>query len=182
MLHLPFEEWILSEEARTPDERRALETHLRECPACAGLARSLAAVERTLGEAVSVAPQPGFRRRFAQRLEMRRVHQVRRQGWVAFGVAAAAAAMLIAPLALRVGTEWTSPADVLVQMLIRCYDLWVGLRVADGFTRAVVSNLSEIIPPVWILGFLAACAGFLAVWLAVVYRFAFRRVKEGVAR
>ena len=181
MSHLPFEEWILSEEARAPEERRALEAHLQECPACARLAASLAAVERTLSEAGPVAPAAGFTLRFTRRLEMQRVHAARRQGWVAFGAAAAAAAALSAPMALRLGTAWTSPGEMLVQMLIRGYDLWIGLRVASGFTRAMVSNLAEIIPPVWVLGFLAACAGMIAVWLAVMVRFAYRRVEEGVA-
>jgi anti-sigma factor RsiW len=182
MSHQPFEEWILSDEALTLEQHQALKAHLGECTACAGLATSLAAVERTLGEAEVVAAQAGFGLRFAQRLERRRVRDARRQAWGTFAAAMVAAAVLVAPMAWWLGTAWTSPGDMLVQTLIRIYDLWVGLRVVGGFTRAVVSNVSELVPPAWVLGFLAACLGTGVVWMTVLYRFAFRRVKEGVAR
>jgi anti-sigma factor RsiW len=182
MSHQPFEDWIVGDEALTLEQRQALEAHLGDCPACAGLATSLAAVERTLGEAQTVVPEAGFGLRFAQRLEQRRVRDARRQAWGTFAAAVFAAALLATPMALRLGAEWTSPGEMLVQMLIRVYDLWVGLRVAGGFTRAVVSNLSEIVPPAWVLGFLTACLGMGAVWMAVLYRFAFRRVREGEGR
>jgi hypothetical protein len=182
MSHQPFEDWIMGDEALTLEQRRALEAHLGDCPACAGLATSLAVVERTLGEAQSAAPVAGFGLRFAQRLEQKRVRDARRQAWGTFAGAVAAAALLGAPMALRLGAEWTSPGEMVVRVLIRAYNLWVGLRVADGFTRAVVSNLSEIVPPAWAFGFLAACLGMGAVWMAVLYRFAFRRVQEGAGR
>jgi anti-sigma factor RsiW len=182
MSHQPFEDWIVGDEALTLEQSRALEAHLGDCPACAGLATSLAAVERTLGEAQAVTPEAGFGSRFAQRLEQRRVRDSRRQAWGTFAAAVVAAALLATPMALRLGAEWTSPGEMLVRMLIRVYDLWVGLRVAGGLTRAVVGNLSEIVPPAWVLGFLAACLGMGAVWIAVLYRFAFRRVREGEGR
>ncbi len=182
MSHQLFEDWIVGDEALTLEQRHALEAHLSDCPACAGLATSLAAVERTLGEAKAVAPEAGFGLRFAQRLEQRHARDARRQAWGTFAAAVIGAALLATPMALRLGGEWTSPGEMVVQMLIRIYDLWVGLRVAGGFTRAVVSNLSEIVPPAWALGFLAACLGMGAVWIAVLYRFAFRRVREGEGR
>jgi anti-sigma factor RsiW len=182
MSHQPFEDWIVGDEALTLEQRRALEVHLGDCPACAGLETSLAAVERTLGEAEAVAPEAGFGVRFAQRLEQRRVWQGRRQAWGTFAAASIAAALLATPLALRLAAGWTSPGEMVVQMLIRVHDIRVGLYVAGGFTRAALSNLSELVPPAWVLGFLAACLGMGAVWLATLYRFAFRRVTEGEGR
>jgi hypothetical protein len=182
MSHQPFEEWILGNEALTLDQRHALEAHIADCSTCAGLAMSLSAVERTLGAAEAAEPQPGFGLRFAHRLEQRRARATRRQAWGAFAVAMIAAAFLVAPMVWQMAAEWSSPSEVLVRMLMRGYDLWVGLHVAGGFTRAVVSNLSELIPPAWVLGFLAACLGVGAIWVATLYRFAFRRVKEGVEK
>lgn len=179
MSHQPFEDWIVGEEALTLDERQALEAHLKDCPACTGLATSLAAVERTLREATAVAPEPGFGLRFAHRVEQRHLRDMRRQGWTAFAVAAAAAALLAAPTAWRLTTTGASPGEVAVQMLIRAHDLVVGLRVAGGLTRAVLSNLEEIIPSTWALGLLAAGLGAVVIWMMTLYRFAFRRVKEG---
>jgi anti-sigma factor RsiW len=182
MSHQPFEDWIVGDEALTLERRQALEAHLGDCPACAGLATSVAAVEHTLSEAEAVRPEAGFGLRFAQRLEQRRVRDARRQAWGTFAAAVIAAALIVTPMAWRLGAEWTSPGEMVVQMLIRVYDIWVGLRVAGGFARAVLSNLSEIVPPAWVLGFLAACLGTGAVWMATLYRFAFRRVREGEGR
>ncbi len=182
MSHQPFEDWIVGDEALTLEQRQALETHLSGCAVCAGLATSLAAVERTLGEAKAVAPEAGFGLRFAQRLGRTHVRDSRRQAWGTFAAAVIGAALLAAPMAWKLGMEWTSPGEMVVQMLIRVYDLWVGLRVASGFTRAALSNLLEIVPPSWALGFLAACLGMGAVWMAALYRFAYRRVREGVGR
>jgi len=182
MSHQPFEEWIVGDDALTLEQRRSLEGHLGACAACARLATSLAAVERTLGEAKAVPPAPGFRLRFAERLGRERLREGRRQAWGTFAAAVIAASTLAIPLIVRLGATWTSPGEMVVQMLIRAYDAWVGLRVASGFARAAWSNLSEIVPPAWFLAFIAACLGLGVVWMATLYRFAFRRVTEGEGR
>ncbi len=179
MSHQPFEDWIVGEEALTLEQRRSLDRHLDDCAACARLTSSLAAVERTLGEAEAVAPAAGFGTRFALRLGQARLRAGRRQAWGTFAAAVAAASMLAIPMIVRLGARWTSPGEMVVQMLIRVYDAWVGLRVASGFARVALSNLSEIVPPAWFLAIIAACLGMGVVWMATLYRFAFRRVTEG---
>jgi hypothetical protein len=182
MSHQPFEDWIVGDEALTLEERRSLEAHLGDCAACARLATSLAAAERTLGEAESVAAAAGFGVRFSLRLGQARLREGRRQAWGTFVAAVVAASMLAIPLIVRLGATWTSPAEMVVQVLIRAYDAWVGLRVASGFARVAWSNLSEFVPPAWVLAFIVACMGMGVVWMATLYRFAFRRVTEGESR
>lgn len=182
MSHQPFEDWIVGHEALTLEQRRALGAHLGNCKACERLKVSLAAVERTLGEAGAMAPEAGFGLRFARRLGQAQVREGRRQAWGTFSAAVIAAASLAIPMAVRLGARWTSPGEMVVQMLIRAYDAWVGLRVASGFARVAWSNLSEIVPAAWVLAFIAVCLGMGVVWMATLYRFAFRRVTEGEGR
>ena len=182
MSHQPFEDWIVGDDALTLEQRRSLEMHLGGCTACARLATSLSAAERTLAEAQAVAPAAGFRLRFSERLGRERLRDARRQAWGTFAAAVLAASALAIPLIVRLGATWTSPGEMVVQMLIRAYDAWVGLQVASGFARAAWSNLSEIVPPAWFLAFIAACLGMGAVWMVTLYRFAYRRVTEGVGR
>ena len=179
MSHQPFEDWIVGDDALTLEQRRSLEGHLGACAACARLATSLAAVDRTLGEAKAVTPAAGFRLRFSERLGREHLRAGRRQAWGTFAAAVIAASMLAIPMIVRLGSRWTSPGEMVVQVLIRAYDAWVGLRVASGFARVALSNLSEIVPPAWFLAFLAACLGMGVVWMATLYHFAFRRVTEG---
>lgn len=179
MSHQPFEEWILDGEGLSDEQRQALADHVAGCRACARLGLSLAAVERTLGQADVAEPAPGFVGRFTLRLEGQRARSGRRQAWGAFGLAAAGAVALAAPIVSRLSGEWTSPGAALVEGVIRLYDAWVALRVTGEFVRAAWNNLPGVVPPVWALGLVAACLGMGVVWIATLYRFAFRRVTEG---
>jgi hypothetical protein len=179
MSHQPFENWILGEEGLQEDQRQALAGHLTECTECARLSTSLAAVERTLTQSEVAAPAPGFGARFALRLEGRRVRAGRQQAWLAFGLAGAGACVAAVPPALRLMGEWTSPASMFVQLLIRAYDAWIALRVAGDFVRMAWNSLPEVVSPAGALAFAAACLGVGVIWIATLYRFAFRRVTEG---
>jgi hypothetical protein len=179
MSHQPFEDWILGEEGLQEGERRALGAHLAECAACARLASSLAAVEQALMQSEAAAPAPGFGARFALRLEGQRARAGRRQAWIAFGLAAAGACLAAVPPALRLLGEWPSPASMFVQLWIRGYDAWVGLRMAGDFVRVAWNSLPEVVSPAGALAFAAACLGVGLIWIATLYRFAFTRVVEG---
>lgn len=179
MSHQPFEDWILSDDDLSDSQRESLAAHVAECSGCARLSTSRSAVERILAQAEVAAPAPGFGARFAWRLEARRRRSARRQGWMAFGLAAAGAGVVAAPLGLRLSGTWSSPASMFVMLWIRLYDAWVGLQVAGGFLRVAWRSLPEFVPPAWGLGFVAACLGLGVVWMATLYRFAFRRVMEG---
>lgn len=179
MSHQPFEAWILDEESLSADQRRALAGHLAECRECARLSKSLAAVEQTLMQSEVAAPAPGFGARFALRLEGRRARAGRQQAWLAFGLAGAGACIAAVPAVLRLMEEWTSPVSMFVQLWIRAYDAWVGLRVAGEFVRVAWNSLPEVVSPAGALAFAAACLGLGGIWIATLYRFAFRRVTEG---
>ena len=179
MSHQPFEDWILGEESLQEGQQQALAGHLAACAECARLSRSLAAVERTLTLSEAAAPEPGFGARFALRLEGQRARAGRQQAWLAFGLAGAGACVVAVPAVLRVMQEWTSPASMFVQLWIRAYDAWVGLQVAGDFARVAWNSVPEVVGPAGALAFLAACLGLGGIWIATLYRFAFRRVTEG---
>jgi len=179
MSHQPFEDWILGEEGLQESERRALAGHLAECGECARLSKSLAAVERTLTQSEAAAPAPGFGARFALRLESQRARAGRRQAWLTFVLAAAGACLVAVPPVLRLIGEGPSPASLFVQLWIRAYDAWVGLRIAGDFARVAWNSLPDVISPAATLAFLAACLGLGGIWIAILHRFAFRRVTEG---
>jgi len=179
MSHQPFEDWILDDEALSGEEQQALDAHRAVCASCTRLGTARTAVDRGLRQAGMVAPSAGFTARFSQRLAEQRVRDGRRQAWGTFALAAAAAGVVAIPLALRLSQDWMSLGDWVVQMLIRLYDAWVGLRVARGFIQVAWNSLPDALPPAWILGIVAACLGIGVVWIATLYRFAYRRVTEG---
>jgi hypothetical protein len=179
MSHQPFEDWILDDEALNGEEQQALDAHRAVCASCSRLGTARTAVDSGLRQAGMIAPPAGFAARFSQRLAEQRVRDGRRQAWGTFALAAAAAGVVAIPLVLRLSQAWMSPGDWVVQMLIRLYDAWVGLCVALGFVQVAWNSLPNALPPAWVLAFVAACLGMVVIWIATLYRFAFRRVTEG---
>ncbi len=85
MNHQQFEEWLLNDQPLTPDQRRNLHLHTRECTSCAALERANFA----LRAAPVARPAAGFAGRFQARLARERVVQRRRAliGSLLLGVA-----------------------------------------------------------------------------------------------
>ncbi len=75
MNHRPFEDWLLDDQALTPQQQRELQAHVRSCPACAAIAESNLALHATR----LASPAIGFTDRFRVRLEKRRREQRWRQ-------------------------------------------------------------------------------------------------------
>ncbi len=60
MGHQPFEQWILEDKNKTPQEELLLNQHLSECQSCSALENSWNNVEREIKESNMVNPLPGF--------------------------------------------------------------------------------------------------------------------------
>jgi hypothetical protein len=143
MNHQPFETWLLEEQRLSPEEKRGLDAHLRECTHCAALAETGLELHATH----MAAPAPGFSARFQQRLEAHRVAERRKRIWgvILFVVSGLAlAGWAVAPLVTQIAaspTEWLS-------LLLGYYFFVAGslralievgavlLRVAPGFMPA----------------------------------------------
>ncbi len=68
MNHRPFEDWLLEDQPLTPEQKRELQSHLRECATCSAIAESNLA----LRSVQMVSPAPGFVDRFQVRLAEQR--------------------------------------------------------------------------------------------------------------
>ncbi|PKO15394.1 MAG: hypothetical protein CVU39_10795 [Chloroflexi bacterium HGW-Chloroflexi-10] len=79
MGHQPFEEWILEDQYKTPQQSRLLGQHISECTECANLASAWQSVEKQLLSAPTVSPAPGFTSRFQAHLAFRKIEQQQTQ-------------------------------------------------------------------------------------------------------
>jgi len=75
MNHQPFEDWLLDDEPLTLQQERELQSHLRGCRACSGIADS----NMELHSGRMISPAPGFADRFQPRLTAWRAAQLRQQ-------------------------------------------------------------------------------------------------------
>ena len=79
MDHQPFEEWIFTKKDLSEENNTQLSQHLLACKQCDDLNESWSQVESKLIQATMVVPRPGFTKRFAHNLAIKKQHEQQRQ-------------------------------------------------------------------------------------------------------
>jgi hypothetical protein len=173
MNHQPFETWLLNDQPLSPEEKRELDGHLRDCQHCTNLAETGLALRTTR----MVSPAPGFTSRFQARLEAQRIAQRRRNLWgvILFTLTGLGlVAWMLAPLMEGIASspaEWLSLSVAVILFLISSVQALVQvglvlLRVVPGF-----------IPPyLWMIP-ASGVAGFVLLWTVSIWRVT--RVRQG---
>jgi hypothetical protein len=123
----------------TPDQRRDLEAHLKECEACKQLAEADNAVNRAFASAQMSEPIPGFAQRWKVRMSERRASAHRRQTSMILGVLSFGASALFLPLLIQTILVLISPEDILFDLagvLIKWLSFLnvIGELIATSFT------------------------------------------------
>ena len=166
MNHRPFEDWLLADQPLNPTQKRELDSHLRACKACRGIAESNLA----LRSARLVGPAPGFAARWQERLVMARRAQRRRTllGALFFSVGGLLLfATLAGPfLVSLIGSpaEWIS---AMVHALLFIYTSTMAIAEAGSVLFRV---LPGFVPPfVWLVIF-STLSGFALLWSVSIWR------------
>jgi hypothetical protein len=168
MSHQPFENWILDQGALSPEERRALQTHLATCNQCQRLEHRWQSVYQELRARPMVSPVAGFARRWQAGLAGRWAREQRKQAWRIFGILMAAALFFLLVLAGYTFST-TSPTDWLFALSRTAESSRVFLQMAIY----VVHNWLTTTPfainvALWIYLTLTLCILTL-VWVAVLW-------------
>jgi hypothetical protein len=79
MDHQPFEDWIFEQNKITEEENKKLRNHILECDQCTDLRTSWAQVESILIDAPMAAPMPGFSKRFAANMVVKKHQEQQKQ-------------------------------------------------------------------------------------------------------
>jgi anti-sigma factor RsiW len=149
--HLPFEDWIFSEDALPENDLRELRRHLGECDQCQAIDLRWQSVRLSLRTAGMQAPAPGFTGRWKTMAGQRLETPARSQAWI-FLTATGLGSMVMAVL-LAVQTSGASVS--LSGIISRSSTAVVGTLQdwADGSDALgmVLRIISRSIPPVWYL-------------------------------
>ena len=159
MDHQHFEKKLLNDEQMTPEENRALQSHLRDCAICLALADANLALRNL----TMATPAPGFANRFTARLAAQRKAQKRRYFFGGLILLLSGAGILIWQASPMLLVALSSPTRVLstwVSFIVSTLSLLrvlsevgrVVLRVATGFVPT--STLSFSLSIFSILGML----------------------------
>lgn len=166
MNHRPFEDWLLEDQPLNSSQKRELDSHLRTCKVCRGIAESNLA----LRSARLVAPAPGFSARWQERLVVARRAQRRRTllGSLFFSLGGLVfLAFLVGPaLVDLIGSpaEWIS---AMVHTLLFIYTATLAIAEAGSVLFRV---LPGFVPPfVWLVIF-STLSGFALLWSVSIWR------------
>lgn len=166
--HLPFEDWLLSDAALTPEENRSLQEHLLTCVSCRRLSAVWQEVENQLHVAPFIAPAAGFTARWAERLEddRRKIH--RRQTLLILVVAVGGAAFLFASLGLLVLPLLPQPDAILWSLAYRLVALVSLVRGVQDFFSTSLSTLAHVIPPAWWILSIGVLSELFVIWFVIL--------------
>lgn len=179
MSHPPFEAWIFEDTGLSPGQRRMLQRHLDECLRCRQLEASWQGVRTTLRDPEMVAPEPGFQTRWrALQIDRRRRAAKRQISW-ALALTILAAGVLAVPLAWQVYAMAEAPAVVGGSIIREILEIDLTLRLAGGFSRALLGEVSSRLAPAGWAGLGLALVGFTAAWVLSLYRFVFQPIEGG---
>lgn len=116
MNHLPFKDWLLSDEPLTEDQDLAFTAHLRECAECRQTQSAWAEVSGLFQHVNQVTPKVGFTGRWQERVTARRTRQQR----IHIGLAVGMGVILSLALLLLVGTQLFTLIHYPTQFLLLC--------------------------------------------------------------
>jgi hypothetical protein len=168
--HLPYREWIFEEEPLPAESVRELKRHLHQCVECAALADGWTAVRRSMEEAGSKAPRPGFVSRWKAMAAQRLRKPNPRLAWILLAVSSVGSLVMAMALAVETSAQGFSLAGVFNRDLSAAVGT---LREWADTSRALNDFLSIVywsIPPVcYLLAiFFVSLIGIL--WLLLFVR------------
>jgi anti-sigma factor RsiW len=168
MNHQPFENWILDELTRTPQEQNSLDQHLKECPDCYRLQRSWSKVQQQIVAAPRKTAPASFMSHWKSNFAARQKEQERRQArTLLISLASGAGAILIA-LAVIMLPDF-SVISLLVGFLTAVVKLFSGLESTWSMATNIFNSaptITLVVTGLMIAGWisLAAFAWGISIW------------------
>ena len=167
MNHRPFEDWLLNDLSLTPEQKRELDMHLRNCAYCAALVETGMAL-KTVKKA---SPQAGFTTRFEARLAQRKAAERRRRylGSILFTGAGLALLMWIAsPFLLSFFSAPATWISAVIGWMVFLITTVQALGQAGSVFLKVVPDF--ISPFAWMI-LISLAAGITLLWTVSIWRF-----------
>jgi len=168
--HLPFEDWLLSEETLTQEEAGRLQEHLQGCEVCSMLALALSEVDRELRAAPVLPPVAGFVNRWQARLEAERQKLHRRQTFFTMLLSIGGAMFFFALLAIVLLPVILSPWPVLLALVYELTSTFSFVSVIGEALLTVLRALFDLFPVTQWAAIWLAFAGLGALWVVALHR------------
>ena len=170
MNHLPFKEWLLSEEPLTGDQALAFRDHLRDCAECQQAQASWDEVQGLFQRSPQVEPRVGFTARYQERVAARRARRQR----IHLGLTLLAGGLLLLVIVLLLGTQLAVLFQSPTRFLTICLAQLASLFVLFSSLQDYLVVLLKSFPVLPLLG-LTLAVGFIS-FLGVLWVTTYQQV------
>jgi len=168
MNHLKYEDWLLSDEPLTAEQKLELQDHLATCEACSRLATAWNQVKVQIKAAPMLGPEPGFATRWQTHLVEARQKKHRRQNLLILLFSVGGAVALLTILTILALPVLRSPIPLLVTT---AYQVTHAISLADTVfdtARALSRAVLDIFPPSLLVGIFTALCALCVLWIVAV--------------
>jgi hypothetical protein len=167
--HLPFEEWLLSDEDLASEEVAQLELHLETCISCQRLSQAWREVETEMKRAPMLSPAPNFTQRWETRVVAERLKREHRQTSLIIYLCAGSLLILLGWLGLWMFPTLLSPYPLL---LVWVYQITASIHfivnIGDLYITVVRAITGFLPGTLWIA--LSVALGSLTVLWLITYK------------
>ena len=161
MDHRPFEDWLLDNQTITTEQKRQLNTHLRDCSSCTAIAE----VNLALNSVREMAPVGGFTDRFQVRLEAKKKALQRRKYW-GFLVLTMSTLGILGWFAWPIIKDLIqSPINLLASWITSLASLWAAIQAITRTGAVLFKVVPGFIPGFIWMAILVAAVGWSLVWV-----------------
>ena len=178
MKHRLYEGWIMARDELTPDQKRDLEAHLKECAACKQVAEADMALERVFASVEMSKPKPGFAQRWKAKVGERRMIVQRRQTSMILGLLSFGATALFLPLLLQIILVLISPEYVLFDLAGVLVEWLAFLGLIGELVLTFLTTLVSTMPIVGWLFIMVFLVGVVLSWGYSLQRLGFIPSRE----
>lgn len=169
MNHLPFENWLLSEETLTPENELLLQDHLETCDQCRELQASWISVIDLFMDVPEVEPAPGFLSRWQGRLEIdRQIELSVRHRWqsiIMLILIGNVIAGLVVLLSTQFLTTFDTPLDFLLSGVYRLASFVTRLNALENILTTLFRTIINVVPAGWWAVLALGLVGAGATWI-----------------
>jgi hypothetical protein len=166
--HLPFEDWLFSDEPLDPQQNRALQGHLEGCLTCREKDLAWHEVETRLKAAPVLSPAPGFTMRWQARLAAERLRKERRQTLNILLFSLGGAGLLLFILAWLVLPALRSPEPLFWASVYRLFSLFTLANLARDSFFSFIQSITGVVPlTLWIL-FAGLVSELAVLWIVTL--------------
>jgi Na+/serine symporter len=173
--HQPFEDWVYSREAISPQEELALQEHLQGCQNCQSLVDALYEVEFSIKSEPVLSPATGFTARWQTHLAEQRARQQKRQTVRFVLINAFALVPLLALLVIFMWPIIRSPYPFLLTLVYQATLIYSFLTTFTQAGITVLRTMFSVVPMAIWVSVSIVMAGMMALWLFTFQKLVYQR-------